>query len=216
MQHYHAPTRLLDWTHSPYVAAYFAVENHWNKDGVIWYFNWTRYPSIYRSSASCKIQRVSKTLPTWTWNNTDPDRTVVLYVYADEYGHDRSVSQRGLFTTSNYVLSDHAVEIDKASTDQQVDAVAEFHPTYGKLKIPRHMKSEFLQNLLYMNISANSLFPGMDGIGRSMNELGRLRVKPSPPSRGMGVEAQAPVFGAPRSGQTWSGPPPTPESPPGG
>lgn len=49
MQHYGAPTRLLDWTLSPWVAAYFVVSEQASadQDGVIWAFNQARLVKQY-------------------------------------------------------------------------------------------------------------------------------------------------------------------------
>ncbi len=39
LRHYGVPTRLLDWSMSPYVAAYFAVSSDNAEDGEIWSFD---------------------------------------------------------------------------------------------------------------------------------------------------------------------------------
>lgn len=38
MQHYSCPTRLLDWTNSPFIALYFAVESKFETDGALFTF----------------------------------------------------------------------------------------------------------------------------------------------------------------------------------
>jgi hypothetical protein len=222
MQHYRAPTRLLDWTLSPYVAAYFAVENHWDRDGVIWYLDYVEYRNISRPSFADQLEHLEKTSPGWQEDEASPGYPVYLHTYSDDYGHDRIVAQQGLFTACLYILTDHAEVIDKelkGLTNITIHSSLKFHPIYGTLTIPAALKREFLRNLLYMNISASSLFPGMDGIGRAMNELGRLRVtashRPKPFSDELKFEESLAASVAHPSEQPSSGTPSSPDSPPG-
>lgn len=60
LRHYDVPSRLLDWSLSPWVAAYFAIWKHDNEDGEIWTFDtslyekegskqWTKWPETTRN-----------------------------------------------------------------------------------------------------------------------------------------------------------------------
>jgi hypothetical protein len=169
MQHHGAPTRLLDWTLSPYVATYFAVADQPKRFGAIWIFSSGRLAERtiqrYGSADALADGNLSSTLLT-------ADAKPHLGAYRRVLRSDRMVAQQGVFTMSAQIMADHADLISEL-TPAEADRL--YHV---KLIIPYEMKPEFLQRLRVMNITASSLFPGVDGIGRSIGEFLRLFGKP--------------------------------------
>ena len=175
MQHYRAPTRLLDWTASPYVAAYFAVaeDEKWDCDGVVWFFHpvWLhkamekKYPieNLHQPDGRLNAKSV-------VFDPNAPPRLIPFYQRFDD---NRMFAQQGHFTVCLRPLADHAKVMEEALVGQP--------GTFGKVIIRKELKPEFLLRLNSMNIGANSLFPGMDGIGLSIAELVRLHRSPPPP-----------------------------------
>jgi len=166
MQHYGAPTRLLDWTGSIFVAAYFAVEREPDYDGAVWVV----HPgTVIALTGWLRGQRLKKKYPDHNTVLTKPGAPPGPYFYTPENQTDRMAAQQTAFSYSPQVLADHDTLIANASRGHGI-------PALQKLIIPNGLKAEFLRQLRRMNVTARALFPGIDGLGRSVAELLRIRV----------------------------------------
>jgi hypothetical protein len=170
MQHHGAPTRLLDWTESPYVAAYFAVQPDESRDdGAIWCFCGNnlrrnieqevggRPPGFHEPSADAWYADRLRELN---------GREIVMPLEFSFPSSERMVAQQGRFTMCFAALAGHDCLIRNVEPEH-----------VRKLVIPNERKVEFLLRLREMNITGSSLFPGVDGLGRSVAELIAVRAK---------------------------------------
>jgi hypothetical protein len=163
MQHYGVPTRLLDWSASPFVAAYFAVEQCVELDGAV----------VGASVPQVRAALSAKSVPINLVGGVDEQRVELTEKMAGRiyFQHlilhtDRMDAQQTLFSVSPDVFADHGQIIS--------DVVPNPEEAWLKIEIPSTLKPEFMHRLRQMNITARSLFPGIEGLGRSVAELVRL------------------------------------------
>lgn len=167
MQQYGVPTRLLDWTKSAYVAAYFAVESLWNKDGAIWMLDTSRLQSQMKELCLA-IKTSGNRLPKKFF---EIDAPMELVIIEPDETSERIYAQQGVYTVSCQISADHEKVIDTAFKNLKRQ---DNSSVFAKLKIPAKSKPLFLKRLQEMNISANSLFPDIGGLARSVSEHVRI------------------------------------------
>jgi hypothetical protein len=164
MQHYRAPTRLLDWTASPYVAAYFAVVENPTCDGVVWGFSKIIF-EMYANNKQWKLPASGTLEYLKQYAGID-----ALFPITGAILPERMIIQQGMFTLCSNIRTDYADVIEKICEPASIDGLF-------KLIIPKAIKHEALVHLHSANISAASLFPGIDGIGASTAEEARLIIE---------------------------------------
>lgn len=161
MQHHGAPTRLLDFTWSPYVAALFALERA-TGDAAVWALN---LPLLWQIHDAHKIHGVKV-------GNADPrDRDAFWKYYAPNkhpfvwQGDPFRMPQRVIAQSGTFLVSGHL--------GFTVEEILERYPASDELLVQfvfdtAKVRADAMASLYSMNITQATLFPGLDGLARSM------------------------------------------------
>lgn len=163
MQHHGAPTRLIDLTWSPYVAAFFALERA-TRATAVWAF---RAPGI--SELDEQIIRGGKRIrprDMSVWKPENYNRYFLLgtipFVVISEplVMNRRLIAQSGTFMVPGVL--DEPVEDILNEYPNPESTVVKFVLNTAK------MRDAAMRALYSMNLTNATLFPDLDGLGRSM------------------------------------------------
>ena len=194
MQHHGVATRLLDWTHSIYVAAYFAASQLPERDGVVFGL---REDIVHRPSAVPVLpQPQTPTLlqrrdsrawaPPPRYDRLALDEALRagafftpgveprLFLLETTLETERMMSQQGVFLACTSVAAD-IQQVLGLAVEERVH-----RPAWG-LRVPAAAKPYILNQLRLMNITAHSLFPGLDGLCKSISEAMFIEAHRVPP-----------------------------------
>jgi FRG domain len=163
-KHHGLPTRLLDWTYSPYVAMHFATYNtrDFDQDGSIWCVDYRKTNALLPDRL-CKIleeddanifttemlNRVAKTLDELEQMGKD-----FVAFFEPPSLDERIVNQFALFSLPSSA---------KLSLEQLLKTR---EATWRRIVIPAALKWEIRDKLDQANITERVLFPGLDGLSQ--------------------------------------------------
>jgi hypothetical protein len=164
-QHYGLPTRLLDWTYSPFIALHFATSdlNHMEVDGVVWKVHYAEVhdllPGPVRDFLSEQggfvftTETLAEAIPTLQDLNGLSDYSTDYAIFFEPPSIDeRIVNQFAYFsvlTNPNRAMNDWLKSTPAKSQ---------------KILIKKELKWEIRDKLDQSNITERVLFPGLTGL----------------------------------------------------
>lgn len=174
-QHHGLATPLLDWTESPFVAAYFAFEKKsvnilMNATIAGRIINGENKETVLKDAPKRFIYGLSEDIVRWGPSRSKgvkPYDHFIKFVRPDSDENPRLLSQRGLYTEP--LSSD--IEIDKiVGLCYAEDEKKGFSRIiFVKIDIPEVERENCLRNLNRMNINHTTLFPDLTGAAEYCN-----------------------------------------------
>ncbi|OLE51640.1 MAG: FRG domain-containing protein [Acidobacteria bacterium 13_1_20CM_3_53_8] len=164
-QHHGLPTRLLDWTYSPYVALHFATADitKFNVDGVVWMVNFFEVHKYLPATLKAELKGVggygfdvemlSNTFKTLDALDALAPPDFMIFFEPPSID-DRIVNQYAIFS----VMSNPTITFDTWLKKRP--------NIFRKVIIPAKLKWEVRDKLDQANVTERVLFPGLDGLSR--------------------------------------------------
>jgi FRG domain-containing protein len=162
-QHHGMPTRLIDWTYSPYVALHFATARieDFKFDGVIWAVDVAKINQLLpdtmktvlqeEGSYAFTVEMLSRVAPALADFDRLADEEFVVFFEPPSLD-DRIVNQFALFSLM-------------PSPVARLDMWLEAHPDLcRRIIVPSYLKWEVRDKLDQANITERVLMPGLDGL----------------------------------------------------
>ena len=169
-QHHGLPTRLLDWTYSPHIAAHFATEDfdQFQHDGVIWAVDMIgvhdRLPDSLRRVlreehafvfTTVMLDSFAKSLTQFDLRFNKAPRVAGALFLEPPALDDRIVNQAALHS----IMSPSNARLDRWFAETAPDL-------FRKIVIPASVKLEIRDKLDMMNITERLMYPGLDGLSK--------------------------------------------------
>jgi len=160
MQHYGAPSRMLDFSFSPYVALFFAISGI-DTEAVVFCVKYSELQEIdnkfYPDIDDIKTNVMKQ--------NTDINRAILI-PYEPQFTNNRIMAQQGAFLIPNTINYSHDDILNKYDNDNFV----------YKIIIHEEIAYQLIEKLAQMNISSINIYPGLEGFCKSFENIGIIPI----------------------------------------